>query len=147
MSVVAFPSRDNRAPGDWSRDELERLVALSREAGPGTSFAVGATEHGDPQFYLLGPAPDHECLLCVSRLGSCYVIEDGAGRVLGEAPSLNRFAIEAARAALRGGRSFVARATVAWMTLRLTIEEKLEPILDESEELLARIAVQAAALV
>ena len=147
MSVVAFPNRDQRAPSDWSSDELECLVALSREAGPGTSFAIGATEHGDPQFYLLGPAPDHDCMLCVSRLGGRYVVEDGTGRVLGEAPSLNRFALEAARAALSGGRSFVARATVAWMTLRLTIEEKLEPILEESEELLARIAVQAAALV
>jgi hypothetical protein len=141
MSVVAFSGRGPGAAGGWSNDELERLCALSRAAGLDTSFAIGKTERGDPQFYLLGPAPHHECMLCVSRLGQCYVLEDGAGRLLGEVQSLNTFALETAGAALRGGRSFVARLTLAWMTLRLTIEEKLEPIFDETEELLARLAV------
>ena len=147
MSVVAFPRRGPRAARDWSNDELERLVALSRDAGPGASFAIGRTERGDPQFYLLGPAPEHECVLCVSRLGRCYVLEDGAGHLLGEVRSLDRFALETAGAALRGGRSFMARLTFAWVTLRLTVEEKLELILDESEELLARVTFQLVASV
>jgi hypothetical protein len=138
MSIVAFP---HRAPA-WSTGELQQLVALFQaEAG---SWAVGATEQGDPQFYLLGPGQD--CVLCVSRLALTYVLEDGEGRLIGEAPALDRFA-EFARAAVRRGRSFVARATLAWLTLRLTIEEKLEPILEESEEFLARFAPQLAALV
>jgi hypothetical protein len=140
MSIVEFPQR-----GAWSSEELRALIALFRPADEG--FALGATERADPQFYLLGPAPEHECVLCVSRLGPTYVLEDGAGRVLGEATALDRFATEAARAAMRRGRSFVARVTFAWLTIRLTIEEKLEPILEETEELLARFAPQFAALV
>jgi len=36
---------------------------------------------------------------------------------------------------------------VAWVTIRLTIEEKLEPIFEESEELLTRFAPQVAAII
>ena len=140
MSIVEFPQR-----GAWSAEELRALIALFRPADQG--FALGATERGDPQFYLLGPAPEHECVLCVSRLGPTYVLEDGAGRVLGEASALDRFAVEAAREAARRGRSLVARVTLAWITIRLTIEEKLEPIIEETEELLARFAPQLVALV
>jgi hypothetical protein len=56
-----------------------------------------ATERGGPQFYLLGPAPEHDCALCVSRLAQGYVLEDGIGRLIGEALALDRFAGEAAR--------------------------------------------------
>ena len=85
-------------------------------------------------------------MLCVSRLAQGYVLEDGAGRLIGETASLDRFAVEAARAAMRGGRSFVARVTLAWCTIRLAIEEKVEPIFEESQELLVRFAPQLAAL-
>ena len=144
MSVVEFPRHDPLS-GDWSPDELQQLIALFRSEG--TSYAVGTTERGEPQFYLLGPAPEHDCVLCVSRLAQGYVLEDGAGRLIGEAPSLDRFAVEAARAAMRGGRSFVARVTLAWCTIRLAIEEKVEPIFEESQELLVRFAPQVAAFV
>ena len=70
-------------------------------------------------------------MLCVSRLAQGYVLEDGSGRMLGEAPSLDRFAEQAARAAMRGGRSFVARITLLVCAIRLTIEEKLEPMFEE----------------
>jgi len=145
MKVVDFPCRT----GGWRADELQQLVALADAAGQTreVTWETGATERGDPQFYLLGPAPDHDCMLCVSRLAQGYVLQDGAGRLIGEAPSLDRFAEEAARAALRGGRSFVARAMLGWITLRLTIEEKLEPIIEESEELLVRFAPQVAGMV
>jgi hypothetical protein len=137
MSIVEFPHR----AGVWSSGELQQLLSLfSAEAD---SWAVGTTEQGDPQFYLLGPG--QECVLCVTRLAQAYVLEDGEGRLIGEAP-IGRFA-EFARAAVRGGRAFVARVTLAWLTIRLTIEEKLEPIFEESEELLARFAPQLAALV
>ncbi len=144
MSILEFPARSFPASGEWSPDELRQLIALFRAD---ENFAVGTTERGDPQFYLLGPAPEHECVMCVSRLGHTYVLEDGMGRVIGEAGALDRFGAEAARAALRRGRSLVARVTLAWITIRLTIEEKLEPILEESEELLVRFAPQVAALV
>ena len=41
----------------------------------------------------------------------------------------------------------MARVTLAWCTIRLAIEEKLEPIFEESQELLVRFAPQVAALV
>jgi hypothetical protein len=144
MSVVEFPRHDP-VSGDWSPDELQQLIALFRSEG--ATYAVGTTERGEPQFYLLGPAPEHDCVLCVSRLVQSYVLEDGAGRLIGETPSLDRFAVEAARAAMRHGRSFIARATLAWCTIRLAIEEKFEPVFEESQELLVRFAPQVAALV
>ena len=125
---------------------MHRLIALSRAEQGGADFAIGATERGDPQFYLLGPAPDRDCVLCVSRLAHTYVIEDGEGRLIGETPALDSFAIAAA-APRAQRRSFVARVTAAWITVRLTIEERLEPILEESEELLVRFAPQVAAFV
>ncbi len=147
MSVLDFPRRDP-ALGDWRADELQQLVAMAgADAASGVSWEVGTTERGDPQFYVLGPAPDHDCMLCVSRLAQGYVLQDGEGRLIGEAPALDRFAVEAARAAMRGGRSYVARAILLWCTIRLTIEEKFEPILEESEELVARFAPQLMAFV
>jgi hypothetical protein len=66
--------------------------------------------------------------------------------MLSASPSLDRFA-EAARAAMRDGCSFIARVTLAWCTIRLAIEEKLEPVFEESRELLVRFAPQVAAFV
>lgn len=149
MTIVEFPRRDASAWGNWRPDELRQLTELFQAdpAEAGRTWDVGATEAGDPQFYLLGPTPDHDCMLCVSRLAHGYVLEDGTGRVLGEAPSLHHFAEQVARAAMRGGRSFVARMTLALCTIRLAIEEKLEPIFEESQELLVRFAPQIAAFV
>jgi hypothetical protein len=141
MSVIEFP----KPTRDWRADELQQLVSLAEAAR--VSWGTGTTERGEPQFYVIGPAPDHDCMLCVSRLAQGYVLEDGVGRVIGEAPSLDRFAVAAARAAMRGSRSFVSRVMVAWITLRLTIEERLEPIVEESEEMLARYAPQIAAFI
>ena len=57
-------------------------------------------ERGDPQLFLIGPPPDFDCILSISRLGGTYVIEDGAGRVLFEQHGTQRLAEQAA-AALR----------------------------------------------
>ena len=64
MSIVEFPQRSFPASGAWSADELQQLIALFRADGE-TRYATGATEHGDPQFYLLGPAPEHDCVMIV----------------------------------------------------------------------------------
>jgi hypothetical protein len=138
MSVIAFPRRKSTARGaGWRDDELRALVA-GFDASQARSWDVGATERGDPQFYVLGPAPDHDCLFCVSRLAHGYVLEDGAGRILGEAPALHLLAEEARRA--------IARATLLLCAIRLVIEEKLEPVLEETQEFLTRVAPQIAAL-
>ena len=144
MSVIGFPGRQATSTG-WRADELQRLVALVPDGG--CSWQAGKTERGEPQFYVLGPTPELDCMLCVSRLAQGYVLEDGAGRLIGEAPALDRFAVEAARAAIRGGRSFMARMLVGWCALRLTVEEKLEPVLEQSEEMLVRFAPQLVAFV
>jgi len=144
VSILAFPPR--AASGDWRPDELAALAHLLPADGA-NHWDVGTTEAGDPQFYLLGPAPDFECVLCVSRLAHGYVMQDGAGRIVGEAPSLQQFAEEAARAAMRGSRSFIARVTLLVAAVRLTIEEKVEPIFEETQELLVRVAPQLAAFV
>ena len=62
------------------------------------------------------------------RRAQTYVLEDGEGRLIGETPAFDGFAVEAARAALRGSRSLVGRLVLAWCAVRLTIEEKLEPV-------------------
>ena len=148
MNVVEFPAGRARR-GGWVAAELKQVVAAagrSLEIGEAT-WEVGATETGDPQFYLIGPAPDHECILCVSRLGSLYVLEDGTGRVLFEHVSLRTLA-EAAKSFLHAKKAaFVARAALIWCAVREFFEEKTEAILGESEDLLVHVAPQLAALV
>jgi hypothetical protein len=146
MKIVEFPRRACGSP-EWRPDELRQLTEMFGAEGAQVTWEVGTTEAGDPQFYLLGPAPSYDCLLCVSRLAHGYVLEDGTGRLLGEAPALHQFAEQITRAAVRSGRSFVARMTLLLCTIRLAIEEKVEPIFEESQELLVRFAPQVAAFV
>jgi hypothetical protein len=151
MTIVQFPraSRPEPASGPWDADELQQLIQLfgARPSPRVSGWDVGRTETGEPQFYVIGPGPDYECVLCVSRLAQGYVLEDGAGRIVGEAPALHHFAEQAARAVVGAGRSFVARISLAVAAIRLTVEEKLEPIFEESQELLVRFAPQIAAFV
>jgi hypothetical protein len=107
---------------------------------------VGATEIGDPQFYLPGPPPHEECILCISRLGRVYVLEDGAGKVLFEHNSLTVLAEQAKALLQKASSQIVARVIVLWCGLREALEEKIEPIVGESEELLTHLVPQLAAL-
>ena len=47
----------------------------------------------------------------------------------------------------RGRNTLVSRILVAFGTLRLTIEERLEPLIVESEELIVRMGPQLAAII
>ena len=149
MTVIAFPSKLQREDGSWAAAELNEIVetfAPQFSSGEAGGWNVGVTEIGDPQFYLLGPPPDDECILCISRLGRVYVLEDGAGQVLFEHDSLLVLA-EQARSVLRKKRAqIVARVTMLWCAARELFEEKLEPIVGESEELLTHFVPQLAAL-
>jgi len=116
------------------------MAGLSRIPSTALSFAKLASPSTKPGavFFLI----NRFCF----RMPQAYRIVVGWSCLSGSG-SLDRFAVEAARAAMRGGRSFVARVTLAWCTIRLTIEEKLEPILEESEELLVQFAPQVAGMV
>jgi hypothetical protein len=147
MTVIAFTPREQR--GEWQAAELEQLVetlSLRPRDCANRGWDVGATELGDPQFYMLGPPPREDCILCISRLGRVYVLEDGAGKVLFEHNSLVMLAEQAKALLQRKKSQIAARIAVAWCALREAFEEKLEPIVGESEELLTHFVPQLAAL-
>ena len=150
MTVIPFPPHTLRGMRGWDQGELDALVeifAAYAARGLAGRWDLGATECDDPQFYVLGPAPDEDCILSVSRVGRIYVLDDGAGRLLADDPSLDVISAAAMARARRWKRvPLLGRALVALGTMRLVIEEKLEPILFETEELLIRAAPQLAAL-
>ncbi len=150
MTVVPFTPGTARSPRSWDADELERLVgifAVHASNGDASAWDVGATELEDPQFYILGPAPDYDCIVAISRVGRTYVLENGSGQVVAEDRSLDTIAARAERVVGQRKRaSLTARVVLAVGALRLAVEEKLEPLYLESEELLLRVVPQLAAL-
>jgi len=149
MNVVKFPRAVTRTDEGWQSVELQQFLAVSANAiaaGEASGWETGVTENGDPQVFLLGPPPDHDCILCISRLGRLYVIEDGAGRVLFEHDNPILLAEQATAALRRRKVAIVARVAVAWFALREAFEEKTEAMMAEPMELLAHIAPQLAVL-
>jgi hypothetical protein len=145
MTVTKFP----QPPREWMASELQTVVGSCSAAlasGAATAWEIGSTERGDPQLYLLGPGPDHECILCLSRLGRLYVLEDGSGRILFEHGSLALLAEEVRSVLCRKKSAIVARLTIMWCGIREFFEEKVEPVLAEPVEILAHVAPQFAAL-
>ena len=129
------------------RKEFNTIVAALQAAlapSTGREWETGTTEHGDAQFYLLGPRPDQACELCVSRIGARYILEDGSGRLLFEHRNLDIVALHA-RAAVPSTSWLMVRAITLWCAIRNAIHEKLEPMIAESEELLVQFAPQLAA--
>jgi hypothetical protein len=148
MTVVEFP-RMSRGPAGWRETELRHVAGACTAAitaGEASSWDVGSTESGDPQLYLLGPPPDYDCILCISRLGRHYVIEDGNGRLLFEHDNLMLLAEQAMDALRRRKGAIAARVAVAWCALREVFEEKAEAVMAEPIELLAHVAPQLALL-
>ena len=146
MSVLTF---QRKLDGElWSDTELQTLLAaLNAAIGPegGRGWETGMTEKGDPQFYLLGPLPEQACRLCVSRVGRRYILEDGAGRLVFEHQSLPLVALHAKAAVSSRRWSLTARVMLAWCSVRHAIEDKAEPLLIETEELLVHLAPKLAA--
>jgi hypothetical protein len=150
MNVIPFiPATSGSRP--WSPPELEALLSVYQAhaaRGAASSWEVHATERDDPQFFVLGPAPDFETIVAISRVGRLYVLENGTGRVLHEGTSLERVAAHAKAPAAEGKPlGLIARVTVVLAAIRLAVEQKIEPILAESEEVFLRIAPQLATLV
>jgi hypothetical protein len=149
MNVIAFPPNDHRQNGKWRAGELEQVmeaVAPPLADGTAAEWEVGATELGDPQFYLIGPPPDGDCILCVSRLGRHYVLEDGAGGILFEHDRLTELVRQVRSILARRRSQIVARVTVLWAAMRELFAERLEPMALEGEELLTHFLPQLAAL-
>jgi hypothetical protein len=147
--VLNFPRSAPQAPQGWHNEEFQQIVAACSSAvavGEASAWEVGMTEHGDPQVYLIGPPPNHDCILCISRVGRHYVIEDGQGRVLFEHDSPMLFAEQAIAALRRRKAILLAKVAVAWHAFRETFEEKAEALTAEPMEVLAHIAPQLAAL-
>jgi hypothetical protein len=147
MTVVMFPRAARH--GSWQPIELQQFVSMSSDAiamGEASTWYVGATERNDPQFFLIGPPPEHDCIIAISRLGRLYVIEDGAGHVLFESNNPTLLAEQAVAALRRRKMAIVARVAVAWGALREFCEEKTEA-LGEQIELIAHFAPQLAPLV
>ena len=149
MNVVPFPRRDGEIAHLWQRYEMQRIAdacADSMSRGVVSGWEAGVTEAGDPQLYLLGPPPERECLVCLTRIGRLYVLEDGQGRILFEHDAIGVLAEQVRGALRRKKAAIVARIAVAWIALRETFEEKIEPALAEPIEMFSLIAPQFAAL-
>jgi hypothetical protein len=145
-----FPGRKPTEPGMWGTTELKQVVAgfgPSLESGEAEAWDLGATEAGDPQVYLIGPPPDHDCILSVSRLGSLYVVEDGTGQVLFEHNSLLSLAEAVKRALDHRHARFIARLALVWCALRETLHDRAEAVIGEGEDLLVHVVPQLAAVI
>jgi len=151
MTVVRFPAEQLRTRQDsWQMPELQQFIAVSACSiadGKASGWEIGTTEQGDPQVYLIGPAPAYECILCISRMGRRYVIEDGRGQVILEHDSPAMLAEQAIAALRRRKTLVVTQIALAWHALREAFEEKTEAMAEESLEILAHIAPQLAVLV
>jgi hypothetical protein len=148
MNVIEFP-RAHELPQGWQQGELTKLTnacAASISAGDVGGWEIGSTECGDPQLYLLGPAPDHDCILSISRLGRMYVLEDGKGQVLIENDNLKTMVEETCSALRRKKAQIFAQLTICWCAVREFFEEKVEPVLAEPIEVITHFAPQLAAL-
>ncbi|MBM3528430.1 MAG: hypothetical protein FJX62_10085 [Alphaproteobacteria bacterium] len=150
MNVVAFKRSEKSLPDGWSAAELQKVVGACAGAmakGEISGWEVGAAENGDPQVYVLGPPPDYDCVLCISRVGGQYVIEDGRGGVVYESDGLMQLAEQAVAALRRNRAAIVARIAVAWIAVREAFEEKTEALMAEPLELFGHVAPQLASLV
>jgi hypothetical protein len=148
MTVLDF-TPPQKMPAGWQFAEEQELLAgcaTSLTNGAASGWEIGKTEAGDPQLYLLGPAPDYDCILCVSRLGGLYVLEDGNGKILFEHRNLMLLSQQVRAAVCRKKMMIVAKAALIWATIRQTLEERIEPLLEEPIELATHLGPQIAAL-
>jgi hypothetical protein len=86
-------------------------------------------------------------VICVSRLGRLYVMEDGQGRILYEHDAIDVLAEQVRGTLRRKKASIVARVAVAWFAVREAFEERVEPAMAEPMEMLSLVAPQLVALV
>ena len=151
MKVVPFIARRSSVrTGPWTETELDPLFdacAAPMTRGSVGGWETGLTEAGDPQLYLLGPTPDYDCVLCISRLGGRYILEDGQGRVLFEHDAMMPIAEKVQTTLVRKRSAIAVRLVAGWVAVKAAFEERVEPILAEPVELFTHVGPQLAALV
>ena len=149
MTIVSFPIPAERAQQGWQKSDLKHFTgacAPSVASGDAAGWEIGETELGEPQLYVMGPPPDHECILVISRLGRLYVVEDGKGEVLFEHDNPMMVAEQVCTSLRRQRTAIVARIAVAWCAIREFLEEKVEPVMAEPIELISHYGPHFAAL-
>lgn len=148
MTVLDF-APPKKLPAGWHFAEVQKLIsgcAVSLANGEVSGWETGNTDAGDPQLYLLGPGPDYDCILCVSRLAGLYVLEDGNGKILFEHRNLMLLEQQVRAAICRKKMTIIAKATIIWAAIRQTVEEKIEAMVAEPIELATHLGPQIAAL-
>ena len=148
MTVIPFPRTTQSASG-WRAAELCNVTEACKEPlarGEISGWERGFTEAGDPQLYVLGPAPERECYLCISRLGGNYVLEDGQGRVLLEHEAVEVLARQMRDLLGRKRARIVGRIVVGWAAVREAFEERIEPLMAEPLEVASHFVPQLAVL-
>lgn len=104
------------------------------------TWATAVTELDDPQFFLLGPEPEAECVTAISRVGGRYVLENGAARVLCESRDLADVAKQAQLALqTRSKPSLLVRLLLPFGAARAFFDEKVEPLIPDSVEVFLRL--------
>ena len=149
MNVVPFRQVEGPASRRWSARELNRLTNVCSAAIPTggiSGWEIGVTERGDPQLYVIGPAPEFDCVLSISRLGRHYVLEDGKGKVLYEHDDILLLAEQAYDLLRRRKTQIMAQLTVGLCAIREFFEERVEPALAEPMEACVHFAPHLAVL-
>jgi hypothetical protein len=150
-AVIDFPRRRDAGSTVWTQAEMQDLLVFyalyARRSGSTASWELGVTESGDPLFYITSAQPDAESV-CISRMAGRYVALDECGVLLGDERSLKALVGRLARGVARTplGSVFV-RCFLAMVAIRLTIEEKFEPVFAETAEQLDRFAPGLMALI
>ncbi|MGE3150278.1 MAG: hypothetical protein AB7K04_14560 [Pseudorhodoplanes sp.] len=150
MTILKFQPRSIPARGGWREAEIRSLseaCAALIARGQAAAHETGTTDAGDPQFYLLDAQPDRNCLFCVSRIGSFYVLQNDEGRILLESRTLDTITEYMRKAALRLKPSVAGCILCAWIGTREAFAEKFEPLLIEPAEMWSHFGGPVAALV
>ena len=145
MNVISF---EPKGPA-WRRSELDAMLDSFSPlfAARGASgWDVANTEHGDPQFYLLGPKPDQECILCISRVGQLYIVNDGEGRHIVDLHDLQGLSVQVRHLMKSGATRALAKVLIVWCAAKQAFHDKFDPLMAEGEELLFHFAPQLATL-
>jgi hypothetical protein len=151
MNVVRFPLQPStEASGGWRNAELQRLTSACAAyipSGQASGWEYGETERGDPQLYLLGPGPEQDCILSVSRLGRLYVLEDGNGQVIFEHENIVLLAEQVTTALRSKKQAILSQLAITWWSVREFYEEKVEPAMAEPMEAFSHFALHVGAIV